>query len=81
MVEAFRSRNAVEATEPEKPGMLAGLADQQLAHALREIHADIARHWTVAAMAMTAGMSRSVCERIQHGVQSRRRRFTSTLCK
>ncbi|CAB3810959.1 IS5 family transposase IS4811 [Paraburkholderia fynbosensis] len=59
LVEAFRSRSAVDAAEPEKPGMLAGLADEQLAHALREIHADIARHWTVAAMAMTAGMSRS----------------------
>jgi len=60
LVEALRTRSdAAEETELARPGMLAGLADRQLACTLREIHADIARHWTVAAMATTAGMSRS----------------------
>jgi AraC-like DNA-binding protein len=41
-------------------GLLAGLADPGLARALATIHADPARGWTVAGLARTAGMSRSV---------------------
>jgi AraC-like DNA-binding protein len=40
-------------------GWLAGLADQRLARALRALHADLARPWTVEAMANEAGLSRS----------------------
>lgn len=60
LVQALRSSNAGSPQmHVAKPGMLAGLADKQLARVLREIHADIARPWTVAVMATTAGMSRS----------------------
>jgi AraC-like DNA-binding protein len=41
-------------------GLLAGLRDRQLAAALRALHADIRRAWTVAQLADLAGMSRSV---------------------
>lgn len=46
-----------------RPGLLAGLADPQLARALRRLHADVARPWTVAALAREAGLSRSVFSR------------------
>jgi AraC-like DNA-binding protein len=42
------------------PGLLAGLGDRYLAAALRALHADIRRSWTVAQLASEAGMSRSV---------------------
>jgi AraC-like DNA-binding protein len=42
-----------------RPGLLAGLADPQLARALRAVHADVARTWTVAELAREAGLSRS----------------------
>lgn len=41
------------------PGWLAGLADARLAPALRAIHADPSRRWTVEALADVAGQSRS----------------------
>lgn len=41
------------------PGWLAGLADQRLSPALRAIHAEPARRWTVDALARLAGQSRS----------------------
>ncbi len=44
-------------------GVLAGLADPQLARALSNIHADVGRGWTVAELARGAGMSRSVFAR------------------
>lgn len=44
-------------------GLLAGLADPQLARALARIHADVGRGWTVAELAAHAGMSRSVFAR------------------
>ncbi len=44
-------------------GVLGGLADPQLAKALADIHADVGRGWTVAALARRAGMSRSVFAR------------------
>jgi len=40
--------------------MLAGLRDPQIAPALRVLHADIRRPWTVADLAAAAGASRSV---------------------
>jgi AraC-like DNA-binding protein len=40
--------------------LLAGLSDPALARPLREIHADVARRWTVAELARAACMSRAV---------------------
>ncbi|HEX4496207.1 MAG TPA: AraC family transcriptional regulator [Thermoanaerobaculia bacterium] len=58
LVEALRFRSASAAREEQ--GLLAGLADPMLARALREIHVDVARRWTVEELARTAGMSRAV---------------------
>lgn len=58
LVEALRFRLA-SAARPEQ-GLLAGLADPALARALRGIHVDVARRWTVAELARTAHMSRAV---------------------
>lgn len=58
LVEALRFRPA-EAKKQEQ-GLLAGLADPALARALRQLHEDVARAWTVADLARTAGMSRAV---------------------
>jgi AraC-like DNA-binding protein len=58
LVEALRFRPAEAAREEQ--GLLAGLADPALARALRHIHDDVARPWTVADLARTAGMSRAV---------------------
>ena len=44
-------------------GLLAGLAQPQLAQALAHIHADVARGWTVGELARQVGMSRSVFAR------------------
>ncbi|MGV6876785.1 AraC family transcriptional regulator, partial [Pseudochelatococcus sp. B33] len=44
---------------PHHPGWLAGLADRRLAPALRAIHAEPARGWTVDSLARIAGQSRS----------------------
>ena len=55
LVEALRS---VASTTAE-PGMLRGLADPQLALALRQIHADPGAHLSVQGLASAAGMSRS----------------------
>jgi AraC-like DNA-binding protein len=41
------------------PGLLRGLADPRLANALRRIHADPQHGWTIAGLAVEAGMSRS----------------------
>lgn len=43
----------------QHPGWLAGLSDARLAPALRAIHADPSRRWTVEALASLAGQSRS----------------------
>ena len=46
--------------EGAPPGLLRGLADMQLAPAIRQMHNQIARSWTVAQLARTAALSRSV---------------------
>lgn len=58
LIEALRFRPA-EAAKRER-GLLAGLAEPALARALRRIHDDVARRWTVASLARAAGMSRAV---------------------
>lgn len=57
LIEALRFRIS---TAHQERGLLAGLADPALARALRGIHGDVARRWTVGALARTAGMSRAV---------------------
>lgn len=53
-------RHGATRAEEGRRGLLAGLADPQIAAALRALHADIQRSWTVARLAAIAGMSRSV---------------------
>jgi AraC-like DNA-binding protein len=55
LIEALRSMSSDEAP----PGLLRGLADSQLAPALRQMHAQLARSWTVAQLARKAALSRS----------------------
>ncbi|WP_460713601.1 AraC family transcriptional regulator [Lysobacter terrae] len=55
LVEAMRSTTAGSAP----PGLLRGLGDERLAFALKQMHADIARAWTVAELANAAALSRS----------------------
>jgi AraC-like DNA-binding protein len=57
LVEALRFRRSSPA--PQERGLLAGLSDPGVARALREIHADVARGWTVAELARVAIMSRA----------------------
>lgn len=45
---------------PGTVGMLAALRDPLMARALKQLHADPARHWTVEALAREAGASRTV---------------------
>ena len=58
LVEALRFRPATAGKGEQ--GLLAGLSDPGLARALRQIHGDVARRWTVADLARTAHMSRAV---------------------
>ena len=55
LIEALRST----ATEQAPPGLLRGLADERIAVAIREIHRNPARSWTVAAMAQLSALSRT----------------------
>jgi AraC-like DNA-binding protein len=55
LVEALRSTPSDKAP----PGLLRGLADARLAPALRQIHAQCARPWTVTQLAKIASLSRS----------------------
>lgn len=55
LVEALRSAESLMA----EPGLLRGLADPQLAVALRQIHADPSANLSVQGLATAAGMSRS----------------------
>lgn len=55
LVEALRHTQA-----PDAPvGLLRGLGDARLAEAIRQIHADPGRPWTMAGLAKEAGLSRS----------------------
>ncbi|WP_207478404.1 AraC family transcriptional regulator [Arenibaculum pallidiluteum] len=58
LVEALRFRPQVIGAI-SRVGLLQGLSDPTLARALRAIHADVARDWTVATLAREAGLSRS----------------------
>lgn len=55
LVEALRGAGGEDAP----PGLLRGLADARLAPAMRQMHGQLARPWTVAQLARTAGLSRS----------------------
>lgn len=55
LVEALRSG----AGETAPPGILRGLADDRLAAAIRRLHGDPARSWTVEELARDAALSRS----------------------
>jgi transcriptional regulator GlxA family with amidase domain len=55
LIEALRSVPGKDAP----PGLLRGLADAQVAPAMRQMHAQLARPWTVAQLAKSAALSRS----------------------
>jgi len=55
LVEALRSAPGEDAP----PGLLRGLADGHLASAMRQMHGQLARSWTVAELAKAAALSRS----------------------
>jgi AraC-like DNA-binding protein len=55
LIEALRATPAEDAPS----GLLRGLADARLAPAIRQIHDDVARPWTVTELARTAALSRS----------------------
>jgi AraC-like DNA-binding protein len=55
LIEALRAAPGEDAP----PGLLRGLADARLAPALRHMHGQLARSWTVAQLAKAAGLSRS----------------------
>ena len=55
LIEAFRAT----ASLPAAPGLLRGLADARLAVALRGMHGDPTRPWTVGELAAEAALSRS----------------------
>jgi AraC-like DNA-binding protein len=55
LIEALRSSSGEDAP----PGLLRGLADERLAPAMRRMHGEVARAWTVEALAKVAALSRS----------------------
>jgi AraC-like DNA-binding protein len=55
LIEALRSTPGEDAP----PGLLRGLADARLAPAIRQMHGQLSRSWTVAQLAKTAALSRS----------------------
>jgi transcriptional regulator GlxA family with amidase domain len=55
LVEALRSTSGEDAP----PGLLRGLSDARLAPAIRAMHGDVTRSWTVAELAKMAALSRS----------------------
>jgi AraC-like DNA-binding protein len=56
LIEALRADNGAAAA----PGLIRGLADERLATALRRLHEDPTRAWTVPDLAREAGLSRTV---------------------
>lgn len=59
LIEALRWRPAQEEAPGRQPGLFAGLADARISVALRLIHDDAARRWTIEHLASEAGMSRA----------------------
>ncbi|HWK43494.1 MAG TPA: AraC family transcriptional regulator [Stellaceae bacterium] len=57
LIQALRAHLATAG--PEEASWLAGVADPRIGKALRSFHADVAADWTVARLAVAAGMSRS----------------------
>jgi AraC-like DNA-binding protein len=55
LIEALRSTSGEDAP----PGLLRGLADARLAPAIRKMHGQLARSWTVPELAKVAALSRS----------------------
>ncbi|WP_437799290.1 cupin domain-containing protein [Sorangium sp. So ce693] len=55
LIEALRSTSGDDAP----PGLLRGLADARLAPAIRHMHGQLSRSWTMAELAKTAALSRS----------------------
>jgi hypothetical protein len=55
LIEALRAAPGDDAP----PGLLRGLADARLAPAIRQMHSQLERSWTVALLARTAALSRS----------------------
>ncbi|WP_437594920.1 cupin domain-containing protein [Sorangium sp. So ce1000] len=55
LIEALRSTSGDDAP----PGLLRGLADARLAAAIRQMHGQLSRSWTVAELAKAAALSRS----------------------
>lgn len=55
LIEALRASTGPAAS----PGLLRGLSDDRLAQAIRQMHAQPAKPWTVAALAAEAALSRS----------------------
>ena len=55
LIEALRATPGEDAP----PGLLRGLADARLAPAIRQMHSQVARSWTVALLARTTALSRS----------------------
>jgi AraC-like DNA-binding protein len=55
LIEALRSSSGEDAP----PGLLRGLADARLAPALKQMHGQLARSWTMAQLAKRAALSRS----------------------
>src|SRR5215470_3520586 len=55
LIEALRATPGDDA----RPGLLRGLADERLAPAIRQMHNQVARSWTVAALARASALSRS----------------------
>ena len=55
LIEALRATPGEDAP----PGLVPGLADARLAPAIRQMHSQVARAWTVAQLAKTSALSRS----------------------
>jgi len=55
LIESLRSTSGQDAP----PGLLRGLADARIAQAMRHMHGDPARSWTVAQLATKSALSRS----------------------
>jgi AraC-like DNA-binding protein len=55
LIEALRAASAGDLA----PGLLRGLADTRISHALQLMHASVERAWTVSELARETGMSRS----------------------